>query len=661
MKTVVIKMGDLAPDEQGAMVYPVQLFLDDGDPDWLTKPVGKPASIPQNFSLPKPMLDHMKKPLDGSTIRDLFLNENYLPGHVRDCGEYLYQLLFQGSVGDEWKRLHLLYPKEEARKSEGLRTILDIKPDDLRWLPWELIRQDTLTWFIDAGNPFSRGTLEQGLKSKSSMWPIRILVVVGSDAKDVNTELELKQMEAAFIKSPVPVDWYVCLRPKKEALKPLIEKYKPQIIHFIGHGRQVNNYSYLELTDAKEEAGSQEWTADDVAIDLQNWKPRLAFINACRSSNAGAQENSWDIAHTFANQGVPAVVGMQADIQGAAAAGFSRTFYESIFAGLSVDRALAEARSAVRNLPGFSLRNRDWALATLYLRQLPDQILNMGPQIDPQMHAKYKADERLQKVRDFVGRFTQRRELWHGVDEIEDHEDQFKRACIVVGNKDMGKTSLLQASVKICALRGRRICYVDIGYNSTKEVVEILDIIRKGDEKSSEILCKPLPTEPFNDFDNKYGPVLADPEAVKNLAGDNNLCDQLFDAYKKALVTIAATTPLILVLDHLNVIWQTFNPVLVERLLLPIAQGELANCRLLLACSVDDFEQHLLKDLIKAAHAVPVGKWHVDRFVPLMHQICLYNNIEVDEVVEGIIQLHKSRVKTEFEPRKLREVVDSLK
>lgn len=640
------------------MVYRVQLFFDDGDPDWLTKPVGKPASIPQDLSLSNPVLDPMKKPVDGSKIRDSFLRPDYSPDHLVAWGKYLHQLLFQGSVADEWKKLHAAYGK-----NEGLRTILDIKPDALRWLPWELIYVDPLPWFFHAAKPFSRGTLDPGLEAKSSMWPIHILVVVGSKAndKDVDAELELEQMQHAFIKSPVPVDWNVSLRPKKDELKPLIESYKPQIIHFIGHGKEINNYSYLELNDAEEKALPQEWTISDIAIDLGKWQPRLAFINACRSSNAGGQENSWDIARTFANAGVPAVVGMQADIKGTAAAGVSRTFYESIFAGLTVDQALAEARSAVRNLPGFSLRSRDWALPTLFLQQLPEQILNMTPQIDPQTYAKYKADERLQKVHDFVGRFKQRRELWHGVDEIEDHKDKFKRACIVVANKDMGKTSLLQASMKVCALRGRRICYVDVGYEKTKNIVRILEIIREGDEQSSEIFCKPLPTEPFADFDKKHGAVLAHPKAVETLAGDENLRTQIFDAYKDALVAIAATAPLILVLDHLNVEWTTFNSVLVEHLLLPIARGELANCRLVLACSAEDYDQSLSRKLINAAHVINIVKWKVERYVPLMRQICIYNDVPLDNDVEGAIQAWAKLVKPEWEPVELRDLIIRLK
>jgi CHAT domain-containing protein len=661
MKTLVIKIDHLSPDATGAKVYPVQLFFDDGDPAWLTKPVGPTTSIPENLSIPNPVIDPiLKQPIEGEQIRNLFLTEADPRERLEAWGTYLHQLLFQDSRADEWKRLHGLYSKKVAGKSEGLRTILDIKPDELRWLPWELIYQPTVPLFFDAIHPFSRGTLEKGLLSRSFMWPIRILVVVGSEPDDpkVSAELELKEMQYAFIKSPVPVEWHVSLRPTRQELSDLIYTYKPQIFHFIGHGKEINNYSYLELNNKN---GKEEWTVTDVAISLQTWQPRLAFINACRSSSAAAQENSWDIARSFTNADVPAVIGMQADIQGEAAAGFSRKFYHSLFDGLPVDRALAEARAQVSRLPGFTLRNRDWALATLYVQQLPEHILDMTPPIDEKTYQKFKTDGQLMKANDFVGRFKQRRELWHGVDEIEDYEDEFKGACIVVGNARMGKTSLLQASMKVCALRNRRICYVDLGDDTTKDFLAIVKLIRDGDEKSKSVLCKALPPEPFEEFDKEYAHRLAEPNATTNIAGDENLCDQFFNAYKDALIEIAAAAPLILVLDHLNVEWKTFNSVLVERLLLPIARGELPNCRLVMACSVEDFDNRLSRNLINVAHRVNLAKWTADRYAPLMRQICLYNGIELDAEVEGAIKAWSLLVKSEWEPTELRDLLTPLK
>lgn len=662
MKTLVIKMNDLAV---GANVYPVQLFFDDGKPGWLTRPLAA-IDIPGDLSLLNPMLDPTNTPLNALKIREDFVQQ---PQIFVEWGRYLHQLLFQGALAQEWNRLHQIYPREVAGKSEGLRTILDIKPDTLRWLPWELIFQGNITWFFDTGNPFSRGSLEYPVLTNSFTWPIRALIVVGSkeDDKKVNAAEEIDHIQEAFIKSPVPIDWYVCYGPNKTELTDHIKTCKPQIFHFIGHGRDINNVAQLELNVIQKpnkppQPSPQFWTVGDVPIDLQEWQPCLAFINACRSSSAAGQKNSWDIARAFSDAGVPAVVGMQADIRGDAAAEFAKKFYESLLGGMAIDRSLAEARAAVKNR--LSLADRDWALATLYLRQVPEQIMNMKPVIEKRTIERYKSDSILKEIHDFVGRRIQRRELWHGVDQIEDYKDKFSNACIVVGPEQIGKSALVQASMKVCALRNRRICYVDIdvSYQNTRNFVEILKLMREGDARSSNI-CAPLPTEPFADFDIEYGPILAKPKADKILAADKNRCLQFFQAYKAALVAIAAKEPLIIVLDHLSVEWEQFKAFLVPELLVPIAQDPSLNCRLVLVCTTTEFDKLMTTDLKNVSSIINVGAWDPEKFVPLARQICLYNDIEINADVKAIIEGKQNQLKAQqkvFGPDKLRLMVKML-
>ena len=656
MKKVVIRMEQRA---QGAHVYPVQLFFEDGSADWLKNPLAT-TTIPEDLSIPNPPNDPVSgDPIQGQQIREAFLNQGGASLRFEAWGDYLYQLLFQGDVGTEWDKLRDLYPREIAG-SEGLRTVLDIKPEGLRLLPWELIFKAPMPLFFDPLNPFSRGIL----KSKPTggitfTWPIHVLIVVGSKEDDdtVNAVTEIEAIQKAFIKSPVPIDWHISYRPKKEELQKLIEEFKPQIFHFIGHGKEIG-YSYLELTDKNGKAAPEEWTVSDIAIHLMHWQPRLAFANACRTSSPGGPKNSWDIARAFSSAGVPAVLGMQADIQGAAAAAFSGKLYESIAKGDAIDRAVAQARAAVSNLS--SLQYRDWALATLYLQQLPEQILATEPAIDEQRSEKFKIDSKLKETRDFVGRARQRRKLWYGVDEVIYRKDEFSRLCIVVGSDLIGKTALVQASMKICALRDRRVSYVDIGYQTTKDFVEILQIIRKGDAKASDIICAPLPDAPFAEFDKKYGDLLKQPDAAKTLAVDTQQCEQLFNAYKAALVEIAATQPLIIVLDHLSVEWDQFNKILVEKLLTPIAKNLLPKCSAILVCTAEEFEKRLAKELKDMSAIVEVPAWKPERYVPLAQQICLYNDIDPKKV-EQIINGYSQNIDSDWKPVSLRKLVELVK
>jgi hypothetical protein len=114
MKTLLIKMNDLSPDAAGAMVYPVQLFFDDGQADWLKRPVAT-INIPKDLSIPNPPLDPLTgKPIDGREIRNAFLSQKGKSPQFVEWGRYLHQLLFQDPLAQEWNRLHLLYPQERG-------------------------------------------------------------------------------------------------------------------------------------------------------------------------------------------------------------------------------------------------------------------------------------------------------------------------------------------------------------------------------------------------------------------------------------------------------------------------------------------------------------------------------------------------------------------
>ena len=68
------------------------------------------------------------------------------------------------------------------------------------------------------------------------------------------------------------------------------------------------------------------------------------FLNACRTASATAQDMTWAVTEAFSSGGVPAVLGMQADIRGDAAAALSGPLYRALANGDPVDVALARAR-----------------------------------------------------------------------------------------------------------------------------------------------------------------------------------------------------------------------------------------------------------------------------------------------------------------------------
>src|SRR6185369_1023161 len=101
MKNLIIRIERLvlgADPAQKDGYYPVQLYCEDGQPDWLTVPLGE-TRIPENLSVPAPPTDPVnRQPLDGQRIREIFLEPTTIPERLKAMGEYLYQLLFQGDV-----------------------------------------------------------------------------------------------------------------------------------------------------------------------------------------------------------------------------------------------------------------------------------------------------------------------------------------------------------------------------------------------------------------------------------------------------------------------------------------------------------------------------------------------------------------------------------
>src|SRR6267154_3242180 len=161
MKTIVITINNLSTKG-----YPVLLNFDDGRRDWMERKRAVSAMIPADQSIDSPPLDPFdNQPLQAKNLREILLTETEASDRLEAVGQYLYQLIFRDDVGRRWVELGRKYKKQsspgEQPRTEGRRTILDIKPKELRMLPWELMSPGTLPLFLDPLNPISRGPLKR--------------------------------------------------------------------------------------------------------------------------------------------------------------------------------------------------------------------------------------------------------------------------------------------------------------------------------------------------------------------------------------------------------------------------------------------------------------------------------------------------------------------
>ena len=81
----------------------------------------------------------------------------------------------------------------------------------------------------------------------------------------------------------------------------------------------------------------------------------------------------------------------------------------------------------------------------------------------------------------------------------------------------------------------------------------------------------------------------------------------------------------------------------------------------MLACTRQEFNDHLPKVLKDAVSVVEITSWKPEKYIPLVRQICLYNDIVLDEDVEGVIEANSKRVKADWGPTKLRDMLRVLK
>jgi len=637
MKTIVITIDDESAAKKG---YPVSLYLDDGTANWSDKKRALArAVIPVDLAVDNPPADPADNlPLDPKNLRKILLEETNASTRFEPVGEYLYKLLFRDKVKTRWDQLVVDYPGETT-PSEGRRILLDIEPKKLRLLPWELMTDGNLPLFLDPLNPMTRGRLKFDTKAISCQWPLHFLVVVGSDDNDpaVQAEEEINSIEEALLKYETPIELEILLRPTQQQLVNKLKEYRPHIFHFIGHGRKGAGVAEPVLAfEASASGPAWEWNEKMIALDLRETKPRFAFINACRTSTEEAATHSWGITEAFIKAGVPAVIGMQADVLGAAAAKFPGEIYEALSSDSSPDVALARARGTVYRLPDGSQR-RDWALPTFHISVDPNKVVDMQPPATTKL--RNQINTQFDKIKDFVDRVEPRRTLWRAV---ELPATEAKKLLIISGVSDSGKTWLVYWCLKSCKWRDLEIDYVSLNWkkkptDGAKNFLDVLRLIIAGNDNND--ISGPLRPEAFYTFNalvnHLLDPAEPNPATIpdgqkvvdKGLPFTDNLLDDdsikaIISAFKTGLKGAANGKSLVLALDDVsktNVRTDHCKNYLVPELFRAIARGDetVKDIKLILSVSGEDPDDELgLAELNKLA--IPVTLSWLDKKEMLM-------------------------------------------
>ncbi|WP_155388110.1 CHAT domain-containing protein [Catellatospora paridis] len=296
---------------------------------------------------------------------------------VRDLGAALFTRIFQQTVYGCYER-----SLGAIRDEHGMRIRLDLSAAPaLAPLPWELLydpdrrrylNHNTATpviRFLPAAESERRIAIDQ---------PVRILAVISNpegdeDVIDVAAETALLQRAVAARVETGDIRLEILQRAALPDLHDKMMRFRPHVLHFIGHGRYNRKEVTGELLLFHPGEDRGVWhRADDFAAVLLNFRELgLVVLNSCEAGRADIRDPFAGVAQTLLLQQVPTAISMQFGISDDACRAFTQGLYESLAEGDSIEEAITTARIRI-----FAGANPiEWLTPVLYSRHSAESHL----------------------------------------------------------------------------------------------------------------------------------------------------------------------------------------------------------------------------------------------------------------------------------------------
>lgn len=584
-----------------------------------------------------------------------FVRDHADSTEFESIGKFLASLLLPPEISARWRSLRDAHPV-------GFRTLLEIEPANLRLIPWELMALDERRLFIDPTCVFARADNLQPGTTQEELLPLRLLVVEGTRDEEIKTLAEIRGIKSALPDFHGRVDAEFLCEPTKQELKDAFTRVRPHIFHFVGHGMNdpATGQASLQMPG---------WLLRrEDFINLIRPMPRVVVLNACRSGVGVDDEGSPEqrmraLTEACLSQGAAAVVGMQGDVRGEAAARFASALYRALAREEEIDQAVASARESVWGFDGTSSQQRDWCLPSLTLAVLPEQVLPLRCGITD---ADWKKVE--QRVFGEIRLFVDRTELRWKLASAIDSDEARPQVLRVVGDMDIGKTWLIQWIRTRCALRGRRVRYVNFR-GKNLDFVGALRAIRETNE-DVPVLAPAAADEAFDGFmydlaflanglqprEPRLKPLEVPqiPEELR-LGGDTD--EDIFDSFRAALD--AATTeqqPLVLILDHLDGVQKAhFQNWMYPNLVRKLIDGDVPNLQLIVVMSVEQRGSYWNAEELRLSEEVLVNLIPPDDYVACAEEVLFAMRVDVAGDSETLINtLRRVNGESPWKPSKLK-------
>ncbi|MFE9747263.1 CHAT domain-containing protein [Saccharothrix saharensis] len=585
-------------------------------------------------------------------------------GQVADyskTGEFLHSLVFKDDIARRWR---------EAA-ADPLRTYLLVEPPELRSVPWELMKYPKgRTLFTSPDRPFvrvDRFPHLDGPKDESDpLLPIRIMVVEGERDSAIGTATEVRAIKQALSATNGRIEAEYLKAPTKQRLIDAYRRLRPHVFHFVGHNTHDVNVDQLALRLRDNSRDLDEMITPGVLRLLQP-APRVAVLNACRTATA---DEFRALAECFFTDepgadSAAAVIGMQGNVRGSAAARFGGAFYRALAKGMVIDAAVTVARAEVYEKGDALEDDGDWFLPVLTVRGDAEHVLRHRTALS-QQDATTVDLTLTGKVGQFVNRVEERRRM---IENLAPHDAAPARLVVVHGEKQSGKSSFLHWLRRWCALRGQRVKYVNLrdkdildyssalrAIRSTSEDLASLapPVSRKSENAPGSVAAiEPNGHAPDDTAGRRSGSYFEPAEHREN-APPRHVVEE-FASFFEDMKGSVSDSPLVLILDHLDGVVPVhfksyFYPLFIER----VIRGEVLDLRVIVTLDRNQSVSHW-----PAAQDRSTPQWidvdYLDRddFTELAEDAVLHFEGEFSEKDEALIERLAEYVDRLWEPSQL--------
>ncbi|GHO67442.1 hypothetical protein KSC_063340 [Ktedonobacter sp. SOSP1-52] len=331
---------------------------------------------------------------------------------LRDLGSWLWRALLPESAPQQEREVLV-----QALRSAHTTLLLTL-PETLARLPWELLynpEQTGKSGFLALRRPLIRRSSSEATVDMLKP-PLRVLLLVSSppglgDDSRVDVESERAAVEQAVREAREAGYLHLLVEDivTPQRVQRHLVRFKPHIVHYIGHGVYSESSGGLLLWE--DEQGNESPISAERFADLLRPRNLCAVVlHACQTGKSHARAEMRGIAEALITEGIPAVLSQQSSLTYESSQHASEAWYTALTAGQSFAEALFEVRQALSQA-----ERPDWAVPILQgtrgcLTPLLDDAAAPGP-TDPLLTSTGAASDVPTPTGVFVGRHRELREL----------------------------------------------------------------------------------------------------------------------------------------------------------------------------------------------------------------------------------------------------------